>query len=339
MNISSLIQKLVAKHNLSTDETERLFDQIFAGEIGTDDLRTILLSLHEKGETLDEIEGAVRSMRGSMLAIHAPKGAIDIVGTGGDGRNTFNISTAAAFVVAGAGVCVAKHGNRAATSLSGASDVLSMLGVNLEASFDILEKALHEIGIAFLFAPRHHPAMKFVAPVRKALGVRTIFNILGPMTNPANVKRHLIGVFDPHWAKPIAETLRALGSENAWVAYGDGGIDEISSTGPTEIVEMKNASLRTFSIEPETFSLPRTTLEDIRGGAPDGNAKALLHLLDGEDGPYRTIVLLNAASALIVAGKTSSHEQATAMAAASIDTGAAKEKLQQLIRLTNGDKA
>lgn len=339
MQITALTQKLEQRCDLSVQETKALFDLIFAGELSADAIKTILLGLHDKGESLSEIEGAVQAMRGSMLAINAPADAIDIVGTGGDGQNTFNVSTAAAFVASGAGACVAKHGNRAATSMAGSSDVLALLGINLDAPFEILERALGEIGIAFLFAPRHHPAMRFVAPVRKTLGVRTIFNLLGPMTNPANVKRHLIGVFDPVWRKPMTETLATLGSETAWVVHGDSGLDEVSSTGPTSVVALGNGQIQELMIEPESFGLPRTSLEAIRGGKPEENARALIHLFEGEAGPYRTIVLLNAACALIVAGKASTYAEAQALAATAIDSGAALAKLKALARVTNGQTA
>jgi len=339
MQITALTQKLEQRCDLSVQETKALFDLIFAGELSADAIKTILLGLHDKGESLSEIEGAVQAMRGSMLAINAPADAIDIVGTGGDGQNTFNVSTAAAFVASGAGACVAKHGNRAATSMAGSSDVLALLGINLDAPFELLERALGEIGIAFLFAPRHHPAMRFVAPVRKTLGVRTIFNLLGPMTNPANVKRHLIGVFDPVWRKPMTETLATLGSETAWVVHGDSGLDEVSSTGPTSVVALGNGQIQELMIEPESFGLPRTSLEAIRGGKPEENARALIRLFEGEAGPYRTIVLLNAACALIVAGKASTYAEAQALAATAIDSGAALAKLKALARVTNGQTA
>ncbi len=336
MNFSDSLRTIEKGQNLSIEETKELFDSIFADKLSETEIAGILVALRMKGESASEIEGAVRSMRGKMLAVSAPEGAIDIVGTGGDKQNTFNVSTAAAFVAAGAGAIVAKHGNRAATSLSGASDVLAALGVNLEAPLERAEKALQEIGVAFLFAPNHHPAMRFVAPVRKKLGVRTIFNLLGPLTNPANVKRHMIGVYDPLWTRPMIETLKSLGSERIWVAHGHSGLDEISTTGPTSVTEMKDGKLGALTLTPQDFGLETATLEAIRGGDSEANAKSLARLLDGEKGPYRDIVVMNAAAALIVAGKADAPMEAARLAAAAIDNGAAKEKLEALARITHG---
>ncbi len=336
MILDHAIRSLEKKHDLSLDQTKDIFDAIFAGEANEAQIKATLLALRAKGETLTEIQGATASMRANMLPIHAPEGAMDIVGTGGDGHGTFNVSTAAAFVVAGAGVPVAKHGNKAASSLSGASDVLSKLGVNLDAPFATLEKSLNEIGIAFLFAPRHHFAMRYVGPVRKELGVRTIFNLLGPLTNPANVRLHLIGVFDPIWAKPMAETLAALGSRAAWVTHGADGLDELSSTTHSSVVTLEGGALDTRIVTPEEFGLPRATLADLKGGDPDHNALAVREILDGVKNPYRDIVLMNAAAALIVAGKAATYQDAMRLAAESIDSGAAKEKLRQLAAMTHG---
>lgn len=336
MNFEKILRAVERGRNLDTEETKELFDAIFAGRLSENEIGSILVALRMKGEAFSEIEGAARAMRGKMLSVAAPEGAIDIVGTGGDGQNTFNISTAAAFVAAGAGAIVAKHGNRAATSLSGASDVLAALGVDLGAPFELIEKALREIGVAFLFAPNHHPAMKHVAPVRKKLGVRTIFNLLGPLTNPANVKKHVIGVFDPLWTRPMAETLSALGSDTIWISHGHSGLDEFSTTGPTNVTEMKNGALRVFSLEPKDFGLPLATLDEIRGGDSGANARSLALLLEGAKGPYRDIVVMNAAAGLIVAGLAQTPLEAARMAAHAIDSGAAKEKLKALARITHG---
>lgn len=336
MSVLATIQSLQNEQDLSIDESKALFDCIFAGEASEAQIRDILLALYKKGETLAEIQGATASMRESMLPIEAPGEAMDIVGTGGDGHKTFNVSTAVSLVVSGAGVPVAKHGNRAASSLSGSSDVLSYLGVNLDASFDVLERCLNEIGLAFLFAPRHHFAMRYVAPVRKALGIRTIFNLLGPMTNPANVKYHLIGVFDPIWAVPMAETLKSLGSHAAWITHGQDGLDELTTTAPSTVVALKNGNITPFEVTPQEFGLPMATLADLRGDDPAANAKAMIALLDGEPSAYRDIVLMNASAALIVSGKAKGYAEGSALAAYAIDSGAAKEKLHRLVEMTRG---
>jgi anthranilate phosphoribosyltransferase len=260
---------------------------------------------------------------------------VDIVGTGGDGRNTLNISTAAALVVAGCGVPVAKHGNRAATSASGSSDVLAALGVNLEPPLGLVEQCLHEAGICFLFAPRHHPAMRHVAAIRRKLGVRTIFNLLGPLTNPANVKRHLIGVYEAVRLRPMAETLQKLGSETVWLTHGRDGMDELTTTDASSAVSLSNGVLKEFDIVPEQAGLARARAEQLRGGDAAFNAAALKRLLDGEQGPYRDIVLLNAAAALAVAGKAPDLAKGAVLAAQALDSGAARDKLQKLIAWTN----
>ena len=273
-------------------------------------------------------------MRAHMRPIHAPEGALDIVGTGGDNHGTLNVSTAAAFVVAACGVPVAKHGNRAATSLSGSSDTLRKLGVNLEAAEDVIEKGLNDLGIAFLFAPRHHPAMSHVAEVRRKMGVRTIFNLLGPLTNPANVRFHLIGAYEHARLRPMAEVLKTLGSTTAWLAYGHDGLDEITTTNATSIVELREGALRGLTLTPEDFDLPRTTLETLKGGDAALNAKAMRDLFNGTRGAYHDIVVMNAAAALIVAGRTEDPRKAATLAAASVASGAAREKLDALIELT-----
>ena len=335
MALTEALRRLAANEDLSAATTQEIFDEIFAGRAQREDIATLLLGLHRKGETVEEILGAARSMRANMLSLPAPANAIDIVGTGGDNHGTLNISTATALVVAGCGVPVAKHGNRAATSRSGSSDALKMLGINLEPDWAILERCLPEVGLVFLFAPRHHPAMRHVVEIRRELGVRTIFNRLGPLTNPANVKRHLIGAYDLESLGPMAEALRELGSEYAWLAHGHDGMDEISTTGPTDIVEMHHSQLKHFTLTPEELGLPRARLEDLKGGDPAANAEALRHLLNGATGAYRDITLMNAAAALIVAGKTTRLREGVAIVAEAIDSGAARQKLEALIRLTN----
>jgi len=336
MKLAQAIQTIEHGKDLSAEETCEVFDIIFKGEASFEQTGALLLGLRNKGESVSELQGAVTSMRGNMQPITSRDGAIDVVGTGGDGHGTLNVSTAAAIVTAGAGVPVAKHGNRAATSKSGSSDVLAALGVNLDPDWAILPRALEEIGLVFLFAPRHHPAMRHVIDVRRKLGVRTIFNLLGPMTNPAQVKRHVIGVYDYAWAKPMAETLKSLGSEIAWLTHGHDGLDEISTTGESLICELKSGQLREFSVTPEEFDLKRSTLDDIRGGDAQQNAQAINDLLAGQKGAYRDIVLMNAGAAIHVASHASTYGEGIKMAAKAIDSGAAKSKLDDLIRLTNG---
>jgi anthranilate phosphoribosyltransferase len=274
-------------------------------------------------------------MRAHALTINAPDAAMDIVGTGGDGHNTLNISTAVAFVVAACGVPVAKHGNRAATSRSGSSDLLAALGVHLEPAMSVLERCLAEANLCFLFAPRHHPSMRHVAPVRKKLGVRTIFNLLGPLTNPANVKRHMVGVYALEWLGPMAEVLKLLGSEAAWLAHGHDGMDEITTTTETDIVELRLGGIRHFSLSPEMVKLKRATLDDLRGGDGTVNAAAVRDLFSGKTGTYRDIVLFNAAAALIVAQKAHDLQDGIRIAEKALDSGAATRTLDALIRLTN----
>ncbi len=338
MKIAQTIKDLEHGRDLSVEETRALFDQIFHGDVSEEHIAELLLALRTKGESVGELQGAVLSMRGNMKAITVPDGAVDIVGTGGDGHGTLNVSTAAALVAAGAGVTVAKHGNRAATSLSGSSDVLTALGVNLQPDWSVLERAGNEIGLVFLFAPNHHPAMKYVAPVRKKLSVRTIFNLLGPMTNPANVKHHVIGVFDYAWTHPMAETLKALGSHTAWITHGHSGLDEISITGETLITELKDCNITETTVTPEAVGLKNAQITDIKGGDAQTNAKAIFVLLEGKKNAYRDIVVMNAAAALFVAGKTNNYKSAITLAEKAIDSGAAKDKLAQLIRITNEEQ-
>ena len=335
MPLTQILNKVGQKQDLSSDEARAAFDAIFEGKIPAEQIGTFLLGLHEKGETVDELRGAVASMRGKAVTIEAPPGAIDIVGTGGDAHGTLNISTAVALVVASCGVPVAKHGNRAATSKSGSSDVLTALGVHLEPDMKLLERSLKEINICFLFAPRHHPAIRHVADVRKKLGVRTIFNLLGPLTNPANVRRHMIGVYELEWLGPMAEVLKSLGSEVAWLAHGHDGMDKITTTAETDIVELSRGMIRHFTLEPEMVGLKRVALDNLKGGDAAHNAEAIRGLFRGEKGAYRDIVLFNASAALIVAGKAADLQQGMLLAASAIDKGHAARTLADLIRLTN----
>ena len=290
--------------------------------------------LRGRGETVDEITGAARLLRSRMLRIEAPAGAIDIVGTGGDGHGTFNISTAAAFVVAGAGVPVAKHGNRAVSSKSGASDVLAALGVAIDAPPATVSRAISDAGVGFLWAPLYHPLMKVWAPVRAELGFRTLFNLLGPICNPAGVDRQVVGVFGREWVRPVAETLLALGSRRALVVHGSDGMDELTTTGTSFVADVSGGAIREYEIVPEDAGLPRTTPADLTGGDAAHNAAALRGLLDGAAGPYRDIVVFNAAAALMVAGKAETIAEGARIAARSIDSGAAKAALAQLVAIS-----
>jgi len=293
------------------------------------------MGLRVRGETVEEITGAARAMRAKARPVKAPPGAIDTVGTGGDGVGTFNVSTATALVVAGCGVPVAKHGNRAFSSKSGSADVLAALGVNLEAEPDVLEDALREANLCFMMAPRHHGAMRHVAGTRVELGTRTIFNILGPISNPAGVKRQLVGVFSKDWLSPIAQVLGKLGSERAWVVHGSDGLDEITLTGPTRVAELLDGTVRTFDVTPEDAGLPRRSLDQLKGGDAEFNAAAMRDMLDGAPGAFRDFVLLNAAAALIIAGKAKGLRSGADMAASAIDAGKAKRALSLLVDISN----
>ena len=298
--------------------------------------QTAFLSLlRARGESVDELTGAARLLRDTMRTVQAPPGAIDIVGTGGDGHDTYNISTAVAFVVAGADLPVAKHGNRAVSSRSGASDVLAALGVAVDASRAHVERAIREAGIGFLWAPLYHPTMKTWAPARAEIGFRTIFNLMGPLCNPAGVTRHLVGVFDQVWVTPMAKALQNLGATSALVVSGADGMDELTTTGLTHAALLRDGKIRALRINPEDAGLPRATLADLRGGDAQTNADALKALLMGDQGPYRDIVLLNAAAALIVAGHAPDFEIGVKQAARSIDDRKALAALTALIDITN----
>lgn len=331
-----ILNKVADGNVLTADEAEAAFGVIMSGDATAAQIAGFLMALRVRGETVDEITGAVRTMRAKMTRISAPEGAMDVVGTGGDGSGTFNISTGAAFVVAGAGVPVAKHGNRALSSKSGAADVLSSLGVNLEAEFPVIEQAMAEAGIGFLMAPRHHSAMRFVGPVRVEMGVRTIFNILGPMSNPADVKRQFTGVFSKDWVMPMAETLRNLGCEAAWVVHGSDGLDELTTTGPTHVAALEDGEIREFEVSPSDVGIEIADPADLKGGDPEANAAALRSMLGGEAGAYRDIVLLNAGASLVVAGKAADLAAGVEMAAKSIDSGSAHAALDKLVAITNG---
>ncbi|MBB4196293.1 anthranilate phosphoribosyltransferase [Rhodoblastus sphagnicola] len=326
------LAKISERASLSRAEAEAAFGLILSGEATPAQIGAFLMGLRVRGETLDELTGAVAAMRARMLRVSAPSGAIDVVGTGGDGAQTYNISTLAAIIVAACGVPVAKHGNRAASSFSGASDVLTGLGVRIGIPPDVVEKCLREVNIGFMTAQAHHPAMALVAPMRKELSVRTLFNLLGPLSNPAGVTRALIGVADPKWMDYIAHTLDALGAEKVWIAHGADGLDEVTTTAPTEILELDHGNIRRFVVTPEEAGLPRATLAELRGGDPAYNAAALRAVLAGAKNPYRDIAVLNAAAALVVAGKADALAAGARRAEAALDSGKARDTLENLIR-------
>ncbi len=330
---------IAADRPLTRDEAEAAFEILFTGEATPSQIGGLLMALRTRGETVDEYAAAASVMRAKCTGVNPPKGAMDIVGTGGDGKGTLNISTATAFVVAGAGVPVAKHGNRNLSSKSGAADALGQMGVNVMVGADVVERALAEVGIAFMMAPMHHPAMAHVGPVRAELGTRTIFNILGPLTNPAGVKRQLTGAFSRDLIRPMAETLGALGSECAWLVHGSDGTDELTITGISWVAALElDGSIREVELHPEDFGLPVHPFEDILGGTPEENGAAFRALLNGAPGAYRDAVLLNAAAALVVADATSDLKQGVAQAMESIDSGAALAKIEALARITSEAK-
>ena len=328
-SLKPVLARLAAGERLAESEAETAFGLIMAGEATPAQIAGLLMAMRVRGETVAEMTGAVRAMRARMTAIEAPPGAIDIVGTGGDSSGSLNISTATALVVAGCGVPVAKHGNRALSSRSGAADALAALGIDLDMPLDRLEAVLKRVGMVFLMAPRHHAALRHAAGPRVELGTRTIFNLLGPLANPARVRRQLTGAYSAAWLRPMAETLERLGTETAWLVHGQ-GLDEIALSGETQVVALADGAIREFTIAPEDAGLRRAPPEAIRGGEPAENAIALTALLDGASGPYRDIVLLNAAAALIVAGRANDLRSGAARAAEAIDSGAASAVLARL---------
>ncbi|MDO5606294.1 MAG: anthranilate phosphoribosyltransferase [Paracoccus sp. (in: a-proteobacteria)] len=321
---------LAAERPLTRDEAAMAFAALFEGAATPAQMGGLLMAMRVRGETVDEIAAATGAMRARMNRISAPPEAVDIVGTGGDGRKTLNISTAAALVVAGAGVPVAKHGNRALSSRSGSADALTALGINVMATPEQSEAALHKAGICFMMAPVHHPAMRHVGPARAELGTRTIFNLLGPMTNPAGVRRQLTGTFDPAWCRPMAETLRELGTECAWLVHGSDGTDELAISGESHVVALNAGRIETFTVTPEDAGLPRHEFEQIIGGDAAHNAGAARAILNGARNAYRDAVILNAAATLIVAGRAGDLREGARLAAESLDSGAALARLKAL---------
>jgi anthranilate phosphoribosyltransferase len=330
-----LIGKVATGATLGREEAASAFAQMMSGEATPSQMGALLMALRVRGETVDEITGAVTAMRAKMLRVDAPPDAIDVVGTGGDASGSFNISTCAALIVAGAGVPVAKHGNRALSSRSGAADVLTALGVNIELTPDKIAHCIREAGIGFMFAPAHHPATKNVAPTRVELGTRTIFNLLGPLSNPAGVRRQMVGVFSRQWTEPLAQVLKNLGAESVWVVHGSDGLDEITTSGPTSVAALDNGSIRSFEISPEQVGLPRVKPEALRGGDAATNAQAVEEVLEGKKGPYRDVALFNAAAALVVAGKAKDLKGGLELATHSLDSGEAEGRLDRLIVVSN----
>ena len=335
-DFKALIAKAATGASLSREEAARGFDRMMSGEATPSQMGGLLMALRVRGETVDEITGAVTAMREKMLRVLAPSEAIDVVGTGGDASGSYNISTCAAFIVAGAGVPVAKHGNRALSSRSGAADVLAALGVKIELSPEAVARCIQDAGIGFMFAPAHHPAMKNVGPTRVELGTRTIFNLLGPLSNPAGVKRQMVGVFSRQWIEPLAQVLKNLGSESVWVVHGSDGLDEITISGPTYVAALEGGGVRTFEIAPEDVGFKRAKPDALRGGDAEVNAQALLAVLKGNKGPFRDVAVLNAAAALVVAGRAKDLKTGVALATKSVDSGEAEGRLERLIAISNG---
>ncbi len=330
------IAKVADGQTLTPDEARQAFDVILSGSATPSQLGGFLMALRVRGESTAEVTGAVATMRSKMLTVDAPADAIDIVGTGGDSSGSYNISTCTAIVVAGCGVPVAKHGNRSLSSKSGAAEALSELGVNIDIAPHKISDCIRKAGIGFMFAPLHHAAMKHVGPTRMELGTRTIFNLLGPLSNPAGVKRQMVGVFAKKWLDPVAHSLKELGSEKAWIVHGSDGMDEITTTGPTHVCELKDGSVNTFDISPQDAGLPTARAEDLKGGLPAENARALREVLAGARNAYRDIVLFNSAASLMVADKARDLKEGVEMAAASIDDGTSADTLEKLVAASNG---
>jgi anthranilate phosphoribosyltransferase/anthranilate synthase/phosphoribosyltransferase len=333
INLKSVLARLAAGETLSAADSEAAFGVIMSGEATPAQIAGLLMAMRVRGETVAEITGAVRAMRARMTRVEAPPGALDVCGTGGDNAGTLNVSTAVTFVLAGLEVPVAKHGNRALSSRTGGADVLAELGVNVDVPLERLAGILRTAHCAFLFAPRHHAALRHAAGARVELGTRTIFNLLGPLANPAEVRRQLTGVFDPVWARPMVETLASLGTESCWLVHGQ-GLDELTLAGESRVVELREGTIREFTVAPEEAGLARAPIAAIRGGDAAVNAAALAALLRGAAGPYRDTVLLNAAAGLIVAGRAGGLREGVALAAASLDGGAALAALETLRRET-----
>lgn len=336
MKAQDILHKVVDGHNLSEEEMVSIMTQVMEGKVDRSLLGAFLTALRMKGETVEEISGAARVMREKAEPLNIPvEGVVDTCGTGGDGADTFNISTTAAFVVAGAGIPVAKHGNRAVSSRSGSADVLKCLGVNIEADKTVVERCVEMAGIGFLFAPTLHKAMKHAADVRRELGFRTVFNLLGPLTNPAGVKAQVVGVFDSKWTSPLAQVLKNLGTAHAFVVHGEDGLDEITLTCNTKISELIDGKINDYYIDPTELGFEYCSEQDLKGGSAEDNATILRELLDGKGGPQRDIVLLNASAAIVAAGKAENFKEGIEIAKKSINSGGARQKLKDLCRLSH----
>ncbi len=334
-DLKALIAKVATGAALSREDSAKAFDRMMSGGATPSQMGALLMGLRVRGETVEEITGAVTTMRAKMLRVIAPPNAIDVVGTGGDASGSFNISTCAALIVAGAGVPVAKHGNRALSSRSGAADVLGALGVRIDLTPDQISRCIKEAGIGFMFAPAHHPAMKHVGPTRVEMGTRTIFNLLGPLSNPASVRRQMVGVFSRQWIEPLAHVLKNLGMERAYVVHGSDGLDEITTSGPTAVASLENGTVRSFEITPEDVGFKRVKPETLRGGDAAANAAALLDVLKGKATAFRDVAILNAAAALVVAERANDLKEGAAIAAKSVDSGEARTRLERLIAVSN----
>ncbi|GGA85682.1 anthranilate phosphoribosyltransferase [Brucella endophytica] len=337
-DLKTHIGKVALGTPLTRAEAEEAFGIMMSGEATPSQIGGFLMALRVRGETVDEIAGAVAAMRAKMLLVEAPDDAVDIVGTGGDQSGSYNVSTSSAFVVAGAGVPVAKHGNRALSSKSGAADTLAALGINIEAGPELISACIRETGLGFMFAPSHHSAMRHVGPSRVELGTRTIFNLLGPLSSPAGVKRQLVGVFARQWVEPLAHVLKELGSHTVWVVHGD-GLDEMTTSGTTHVAALENGEIRTFEITPESVGLRRADPAELKGGDAVHNAEALRGVLEGAKGAFRDITLLNSGAALVIAGRAENLEEGIALAAHSIDSGAANAVLEKLVAVSNREGA
>ncbi len=335
-DLKQYIGKIATGDALSAEEAHQAFNIIMSGQATPSQTGALLMGLRVRGETVGEITGAVTTMRAKMLPVDAPGDAIDIVGTGGDASGSYNVSTLSAIIVAGTGLPVAKHGNRALSSKSGAADTLAALGVNIEASAQTISACIRKAGVGFMFAPAHHAAMRHVGPARVELGTRTIFNLLGPLSNPASVTRQLVGVFAPQWVEPLAHVLKELGSKSAWVVHGD-GMDEMTTTGITRVAQLKDGTVTTFELTPQDAGLSQVDFEQLKGGDAAHNAKALTAVLDGEPNAYRDIALLNSAGALVMAEKAADLTDGVRIAADALDNGAAKSVLAKLVEISNRD--
>ncbi|HVY99347.1 MAG TPA: anthranilate phosphoribosyltransferase [Dongiaceae bacterium] len=334
-DFKTLLGVVATGKSLTQPQAEQAFRAMMAGEVTPSQIGAFLMALRVRGETVDEITAAVTVMREKMTRIEAPANAIDVCGTGGDHAGTLNISTPVAILCAACGVAVAKHGNRAASSKSGAADVLAALGVNIDAEMAVVQRSLKEVGTCFMWAPKHHSAMKHVGPTRVELGTRTVFNLMGPMSNPAGVKRQLLGVFSADWQEPMASVLRNLGTEYAWLVHGSDGLDEITTTGPTRIIELRHGAIRSFTLDPEDYGIALSAPDDLKGGDAQANAQAIRALFAGVPNAYRDIVLMNTAAALVIAERAADLATGLDLAAKAIDGGKANEVLAALVRVTN----